>query len=136
VLMGAEAVAANGAVINKVGSSILALNAHEARVRVFVVAGINKFSLETVLGELVDIPMAREETILTPDKKKEIGENLKVFIPLVDVTPPEYIDAIITDRGVIAPQAVPFLLKEVYGSLPPRLPEIKDLVNEILSKVK
>ena len=136
VLMGAEAVAANGAVINKVGSSILALNAHEARVRVFVVAGINKFSLETVFGELVDIPTAKEETLLPPDKRKEIGNNLKVFIPLVDVTPPEYIDAIITDKGVIAPQAVPFLLKEVYGALPPKLPEIKDLIAKILSKVQ
>jgi len=135
VVMGAEAIAVNGAVINKVGSSILALNAYEARVRVFVVAGIHKFSLETVFGELVDIPTAREEVLLPPDKRREIGENVKVYIPLVDVTPPEYIDAIITDRGVIAPQAVPFLLKEVYGTLPPKLPEVKDLIRQALSKI-
>lgn len=55
VLLGAEAIAANGAVVNKIGTSLIALAAHEARVRVFVAAETYKFSPATVLGELVVI---------------------------------------------------------------------------------
>jgi translation initiation factor 2B subunit (eIF-2B alpha/beta/delta family) len=54
---GADTVAANGAVINKVGTSLIALAAHEARVRTFVIATTHKFSTETVFGELVKLPV-------------------------------------------------------------------------------
>ncbi len=134
--LGAEAVAANGAVISKVGSSLLALVAHEARVRVFVASSTLKFSYETIFGELVKIPHAPEKTILNEETKARIGKGLKVEIPLLDVIPPEYVDAIITEYGVIAPQALPILMKEIYGKWPPEYPDLQVLIGEIRSWVK
>ena len=130
VIVGAEAIAANGALINKVGTSIVALVAHEARVRVFVVAGTYKINLETVFGELVELPEAEPSTIIPPEKTAEIGP-IKVKAPLYDVTPPEYVDAIVTERGIFAPQAVPLIIREIYGSWPPKVPDIKDLILEL-----
>ena len=129
--LGAEAVAANGAVISKVGSSLLALVAHEARVRVFVASSSLKFSYETIFGELIKIPHAPERTIIDEETKKNIGEKLKVEIPLLDVIPPEYVDAIITEYGVIAPQAIPILMKQIYGKWPPEYPDIQTLISEV-----
>ncbi len=123
VLVGAEAIAANGAVIGKVGTSNIALAAREARVRVFVAAGTYKFSVETVFGELVEIPEGDPALLGLTGKEK-----FKAYVPLMDVTPPEYVDALITERGIIAPQMVPIILKEIYGSWPPRLPEIKEAI--------
>lgn len=123
ILVGAEAIAANGAVIGKVGTSNIALAAREARVRVFVAAGTYKFSVETVFGELVEIPEGDPSLLGLTGREK-----FKAYVPLMDVTPPDYIDALITERGIIAPQMVPIILKEIYGSWPPRLPEIKDAI--------
>ncbi len=128
VLIGSEAVAANGAVVNKVGTSLLALAANEARVRVFVVAPTQKFSFETIHGELIEIPTL-DPSLFVPKDLAELG--VKGYAPLFDVTPPEYIDAIATERGFIAPQAVPFLLRELYGSWPPRVPELSELEKKL-----
>jgi len=128
VLVGAEAIAANGAVVGKVGTSVIALAAKEARVRVFVAAGTYKFSLETVFGELIPIPQAPEEYVI---EDKELMGKIKTYAPLMDVTPADYIDAIITERGVIAPQAVPLILREIYGSWPPKLKDLNKLMLEL-----
>ena len=114
VLLGAEAIAANGAVINKIGSSLIALAAHEARVRVFVPAGTYKFSQETMLGELIEIE-ERDPTLVAPVEFIKELSNLSIRNPAFDVTPPEYIDLIITEKGVIPPQGVIYMLKELYG---------------------
>lgn len=113
VLMGAEAVAANGAVLSKVGAATIALVAREARVRVMVAAGTYKFSPETLVGK----PMEVEEGLhrLVADESLMRVENLHVRCPLYDVIPPRYVDVIITERGVIPPEGVYFLIREVGG---------------------
>ncbi len=131
VFVGAEAIASNGAAVSKLGTSVMALSASEARVRVFVVAGTYKLYLDTVFGELVDIPEAKPKAILSRETWMNIGEQLEVYAPLLDVTPPEYIDAIITERGLVAPQAIPLLIKEVYGEWPPRIRGVEELLQEI-----
>ncbi len=131
VLLGAEAIAANGAVVNKIGSSLIALAAHEARRRVFIAAGTYKFSVETVFGELVEIPSLPPSTVLSRDELKLLGEDYRAWFPLMDVTPPEYIDAIITEMGMVAPEAVPLVLRELYGAWPPRLPDIDELLEQL-----
>ncbi|RLE72249.1 MAG: initiation factor 2B [Thermoprotei archaeon] len=115
VFLSSEAIAANGALINKVGSSLIALAANEARVRVFALAPTLKFSPETLLGELVVLAEGEPSTVLPEKLREEFGDRIKVRVPLFDVTPPEYIDAIITEKGLIAPQAVVMILKEIYG---------------------
>lgn len=111
VLVGAEAVAANGAIVNKIGTSTIASVAHESRVRVFVAAGIYKFSSETMFGELIEIE-ERDPLLVVPKRELEKIGDASVRNPAFDVTPPEHIDLIITERGVIPPQGAIFVLRE------------------------
>ena len=115
VVLGADAVAANGAVVNKIGTSLIALSAHEARVRVFVMAITYKFNPETIFGELIEIAEEEPQAPFLQDMKTRTQGAIKALSPLFDVTPPEYIDAIITERGIIAPQAASLVLIEEYG---------------------
>ncbi len=114
VIVGADTVAANGAVVNKIGTSNIALAAKEARVRMFVAAETYKFSPATVIGELVQIEERSPLEIVSEEYLKE-HPNVKVRNPAFDVTPPEYIDAIITEEGLIPPQAAFLVLIEKYG---------------------
>jgi ribose 1,5-bisphosphate isomerase len=118
VLVGADAVAANGAVVNKIGTSTVALAAHEARVRVFVAAETYKFSPETMIGELVAIEERDVSEIISESDLKRIG-SIEVRNPSFDVTPPEFIDLIITERGIIPPLGAVLILEEVFGVVTP-----------------
>ena len=116
VLLGAEAVAANGAVVNKVGTSLVALAAYEARVRVYVAAGTYKFSPETMIGMPIRIEYRDPEVVLPEHERKAYGlEGIDIRTPIYDVTPPDYIDLLITERGVFPPQAAIIILRESYG---------------------
>ncbi len=111
VLVGAEAVSANGAVVNKIGTATIAAVAHGARVRVFVAASTYKFSPETMLGELIEIEERDPSYVLNNSELKHL-RGLSVRNPAFDVTSPEDIDLIITERGVIPPQAAIMIVRE------------------------
>ncbi|MEM3881988.1 MAG: ribose 1,5-bisphosphate isomerase [Candidatus Methanomethyliaceae archaeon] len=114
VIVGADVVTANGAVVNKIGTSQIALAAKEARVRVFVGAETYKFSPSTVLGELVEIEERPPEEVIPPEELSQM-KGVTVANPAFDVTPPEFIDIIITERGIIPPQASVLILMEEFG---------------------
>lgn len=111
VLVGADAIAANGALVNKIGTSLMALAAKEARVIFMVAAETYKFHPGTVIGQLVPIEERDPSEIADPSELP----GVRIRNPAFDVTPPEYIDLVITERGVIAPQAAYTILKEVFG---------------------
>lgn len=111
ILVGAEAVAANGAIVNKIGTATIAAVAHEARVRVFVAASTYKFSPETMFGELIEIE-ERDPSFVLSDAETRQLPRLTVRNPAFDVTSPESIDLIITERGVIPPQAAIMIVRE------------------------
>lgn len=115
VVVGADTVAANGAVVNKVGTSQIALAAYEARVRLFVAAESYKFSPATVLGDEVVIEERAPVEVLDPDTLSRL-RYCRVRNPAFDVTPAEHIDAVITEKGFIPPQAAILILKEIFGS--------------------
>lgn len=102
VLVGADTITSNGAVINKIGTSQIALAAHEARVPFIVCAETYKFSPRTLIGELVEIEERGVEEIIPPS---EIPPGVKVMNPVFDATPPEYIDCIVSEMGIIPPFA-------------------------------
>ena len=136
VFVGAEAIAANGAVVAKVGTSLAALVAKESRKRFFVVAPSMKFSYETIYGELLKIPEGGAELIVDPEKDRVVPEGFTARVPLYDVTPADYIDAIATEYGLVAPQAVPLLLKLVYGSYPPSIIPVHDILVALKKKLR
>lgn len=131
VLVGADAIAVNGAIVNKVGTSAIALAAKEARSRLFVLAGIYKLSFETIFGELIEQAFLEDIDLIIPREKiRELPSRVKVSAPLFDVTPPEYIDAIITEKGFLAPQAIPVLVASLYG-WPPKIRSLRELLEEV-----
>lgn len=132
VFVGAEAIAANGAVVSKVGTSIVALVAKEARKRVFVVAPTMKFSYESIHGELLKIPEGGPE--LLARHAEVVPRDFAARVPLYDVTPAEYVDAVATEYGIVAPQAVPILLKALYGTYPPEIMHLDNLLVELRRK--
>ena len=103
VFVGADTITSHGALINKVGTSQLALAAHESRVQFYACGETYKFSPMTLFGDMVTIEERDTSEIVRPG---EVPEDVKVFNPVFDSTPAQYIDAIITELGMISPGSV------------------------------
>lgn len=116
VIVGADAIAANGAVINKIGTSLIALAAKEARTSFFVAAETYKFSPETVIGALVKIE-ERDASEVIPLSQLRKYKTVKVKNPSFDVTPAEYVDLIITEKGIIPPAAAFTIIQQEFGPI-------------------
>lgn len=114
VVMGADAVTVNGSVINKIGTSQLALAAHEARKNVIIAAETYKFSPKSLLGELIEIEERSSWEVLPDEKLKEFS-NVSVKNPAFDVTPREYIDLICTEVGAVPPEMAYIIIREFLG---------------------
>jgi len=99
-LIGADVIAANGAVINKIGSSILATVAKELNKELIVVAGLYKFDPLTAEGFLEPIEERDPKEIIG---NKRFPKNVKVRNLAFDAIAPGKISAIITEAGVLAP---------------------------------
>ncbi len=115
VVMGADSITVNGAVINKIGTALIALTAKEHRVWTMIAAETYKFHPETMLGQLVEIEMREPTEVIPGEELKTWPKNIEVWNPAFDVTPPEYVDVIITERGIIPPSAAIDILKEEFG---------------------
>ncbi|MDO5861395.1 MAG: ribose 1,5-bisphosphate isomerase [Thermoplasmata archaeon] len=103
VFVGADTVTSQGALINKVGTSQLALAAHEARVQFYACAETYKFSPMTLFGDTVTIEERDVSEVIRPG---EVRGSVKIFNPVFDSTPASYIDAIITELGMMSPGSV------------------------------
>jgi len=113
VFVGADTVTSNGALINKVGTSQLALAANEARVPFSVCTETYKFSPMTIFGDMVEI---EERDCGEVVKADEIPKGVKIYNPVFDTTPAKYIDAYITELGVISPGSVYDVMVKQLGN--------------------
>jgi len=114
VFVGADAVAVNGAVVNKIGTSQVALAAHEARVPFIVAAETYKFAPRTTLGELVEIEEREGGELLARAEAARLP-RVTVHNPVFDVTPAAYIDLIVTEEGAIPPSLAYVIIREFLG---------------------
>jgi ribose 1,5-bisphosphate isomerase len=114
VIVGADAVTVNGAVVNKIGTSQVAHTAMEARVNMLVAAETYKFAPKTVVGELIQIEERSPDEVLAPEIAQTLP-HVKIRNPAFDVTPPEFIDLIITEQGAIPPQMAYIIIREYLG---------------------
>ena len=114
VIVGADAVTVNGAVVNKIGTSQVAHTAHEARVNVLVAAETYKFAPRTIFGELIQIEERAGNEVLADEILRTLP-NVTVRNPAFDVTPAEYIDLIVTEAGVIPPQMAYIIIRDYLG---------------------
>jgi ribose 1,5-bisphosphate isomerase len=114
VIVGADAVSVNGAVVNKIGTSQIALAAHEARTRFLVAAETYKFAPRTILGEFIEIE-ERDGSEVLPETLAKTLPHIAVRNPVFDVTPPEYVDLIMTEEGAIPPQMAYIIIRDYLG---------------------
>lgn len=113
VFVGADTVASNGALINKIGTSQLALAADEARVSFNVCTETYKFSPMTIFGNMVEI---EERDLGEVVVAGEVPKNVKIYNPVFDTTPAKYIDAIITEMGIMSPGSVYDIMIKQFGN--------------------
>lgn len=114
VIVGADAVSVNGAVVNKIGTSQIALAAHEARTSFLVAAETYKFAPRTILGEYIEIEERASSEVL-PDPIAKAHPFITVRNPVFDVTPPEYVNLIVTEEGAIPPQMAYIIIRDYLG---------------------
>ena len=114
VVVGADSIAADGGVINKIGTSGLAVNARERGVPIMTAAQTIKLHPETLTGHTVEIEMRDEAEVIDPESREAIGE-IAVENPAFDVTPPRYMDAIVTEQGQFPPESIVTLMRELFG---------------------
>ncbi|SIS08872.1 ribose 1,5-bisphosphate isomerase [Natronorubrum thiooxidans] len=121
VLVGADSIAADGSVINKIGTSGLAVNARERGVPVMVAAQTIKLHPDTMTGHTVEIEMRAESEVVSDEERRTItgdaDDGLVVANPAFDVTPPRYVDAIVTERGQFPPESIVTLMRELFGEM-------------------
>jgi len=109
VILGADAITSEGNVVNKIGSSGIAVLANEARVPLYVVSELLKFDPETLQGECEKIEQRNPGEVWT-----EAPQKLLVCNPAFDVTPNRYIHGLICEEGIIAPQSIVEVMRRVY----------------------
>lgn len=114
VIVGADAVTVNGAVVNKIGTAMVAHTAKEARVNVVVAAETYKFAPRTIMGETIEIEERPADEVLSPEIARQLP-CVTVRNPAFDVTPAEYIDMIVTEEGAIPPQMAYTIIRDYLG---------------------
>ncbi|WP_435194466.1 S-methyl-5-thioribose-1-phosphate isomerase [Streptomyces sp. NRRL F-5630] len=108
VLIGADRIAADGAVANKVGSYPLAVLAYHHRVPFVVVAPLSTVDLATENGAAIEVEQRAGHEVTEVRGREGVTVPLaplgtRAYNPAFDVTPPELISAIVTEAGVVTP---------------------------------
>lgn len=109
VVVGADAITAEGNVVNKIGTSSIAVLANEARKPFYVVSELLKFDPETLCGAYEKIEQRNPAEVWS-----EAPKGLSVRNPAFDVTPRRYINGIICEEGIVAPQSVTEVMRRSY----------------------
>ncbi len=100
-MTGADVITADGRVINKIGTALMAVSAREMGVPYYVAASTYKFDPATILGYKEPIEERDPKEVIDP---KELP-GAKIRNPAFDVTPPRYITGIVSELGVLTPHA-------------------------------
>ena len=103
VLVGADRIAANGDVANKIGTYGVALAARASGVPFYVAAPSSTVDLATPDGAAIPIEERAAEEVAALGGRRTVPAGVQVWNPAFDVTPAGLVTAIITDRGVFAP---------------------------------
>ena len=103
VIVGADRIAANGDVANKIGTYSVAVLARENGVPFFVAAPISTFDLSIPDGKHIPIEERDPEEVRRIQGVPLTPPDIPVANPAFDITPHRYIGAIVTNRGVARP---------------------------------
>jgi methylthioribose-1-phosphate isomerase len=103
VITGADRIAANGDVANKIGTYQVALMANAHRIPFYVAAPISTIDAATPDGEAIPVEQRPLEEITRIGGVKLAPPGINILNPAFDITPAKYVTAIITEEGIIRP---------------------------------
>lgn len=103
VIVGADRIAANGDVANKIGTYSLAILAWHHNLPFYVAAPMSTIDFSIMTGNEIVIEERSASEVTRIGTTQIIPDAAKVIHPAFDITPAEFITAIITERGVAAP---------------------------------
>jgi ribose 1,5-bisphosphate isomerase len=109
VIVGADAITSEGNVINKIGTSMIALVAHEARTPLYVVSELLKFDPATIYGDYEKIEERSPSEVW-----QDAPEGLVIRNPAFDVTRRDYIHGIICEEGIVSPHSAMEVVRRRY----------------------
>ena len=112
IIIGADSITSEGTIINKIGSRLLALVAHEEHVPFYVASPLLKYNPETNLGILETIEMRDSKEIW-----KDPPEGIEVLNPAFETVSRRYIDGLITEAGIFASSHVPNYFMKWYPEM-------------------
>jgi methylthioribose-1-phosphate isomerase len=101
VIVGADRIAANGDVANKIGTYTVAVLAKEHGIPFYVAAPFSTIDLQTPDGSQIPIEQRSALEVTHLAGKQITPDGVKVENPAFDVTPHKYVSAIITERGIV-----------------------------------
>lgn len=117
VITGADRIAANGDVANKIGTYGVAVLARAHDIPFYVAAPTSTFDLSLPDGDGIPIEQRASEEVTHGFGRQTAPDGVAVYNPAFDVTPAEYVRAIITERGIIQPVTAQ-MVREMVSALP------------------
>jgi len=102
VIVGADRIAANGDVANKIGTYGVSILAKEHRIPFYVAAPWSTLDLATPHGDLIPIEQRAATEVTHSNGRQMTPHGVAIENPAFDVTPAKYVTAIITERGVLS----------------------------------
>lgn len=103
VIVGADRIAANGDIANKVGTYMLAVLAEKHEIPFYVVAPVSSFDLSIASGQEIPIEQRSRNEVAYFLGRNTVPESVAVYNPAFDVTPNNLVTAIITEKGILSP---------------------------------
>jgi len=100
VVVGADRIAANGDVANKIGTYSVAVLAKENDIPFYVAAPVSTLDLSLASGDLIPIEERNSREVTHVKDVPLAPDGIRIANPAFDVTPNRYVAAIITERGV------------------------------------
>jgi methylthioribose-1-phosphate isomerase len=101
VIVGADRIAANGDVANKIGTYGLAILARYHRVKFMVAAPTTTIDMNITQGQDIPIEQRSSDEVLHCSEHRVAAEGAQAWNPAFDVTPANLVDAIVTEKGFI-----------------------------------
>lgn len=103
VIVGADRIAANGDAANKIGTYTLAVLSKEHGIPFYVAAPLSTVDMKIATGDEIPIEERNGSEVLTFEGKPTAPEGIGAYNPAFDVTPGDYLTAIITEAGIARP---------------------------------
>lgn len=116
VIVGADRIASNGDVANKIGTYGLAVLAHAHSIPFYVAAPISTIDFSLEDGSQIPIEERAREEVTHFGGIKIAADNVNVYNPAFDVTPNKYVSAIVTEKGIARKPYNESLIRFVTGN--------------------